>query len=113
MALAERFIALPPERRALAFGQTVDKKKHVGYLVWSSEGPRGHLEQALLDAMRANGYVEGKNLVIERRYVEGNADDLRAAASELAAMKLNLIVSTYKIKDYPEFKHASHFSAFF
>jgi putative tryptophan/tyrosine transport system substrate-binding protein len=79
---------------ALALGQTLDKTKHVGYLVWSSEGPRGHLEQALLDAMRADGYVEGKNLVIERRYIEGNADDLRAAASELAAMKLNLIVST-------------------
>ena len=44
--------------------------------------------------MRADGYVEGKNLVIERRYVDGNADELRAAASDLAAMKLNLIVST-------------------
>ena len=78
----------------LALAQTADKTKHVGYLVWSSEAPRGHLEQALLDAMRADGYVEGKNLVIERRYVDGNVDSLRSAASELAAMKLNLIVST-------------------
>ena len=78
----------------LALAQTADKTKHVGYLVWSSEAPRGHLEQALLDAMRADGYVEGKNLVIEWRYVDGNDDSLRSAASELAAMKLNVIVST-------------------
>ena len=45
---------------ALALGQTLDKTKHVGYLVWSSEGPHGHLEQALLDAMRADGYVEAR-----------------------------------------------------
>jgi len=47
--------------------------------------------------MRADGYVECKDLVIERRYIEGNTDDLRAAASELAAMQLNLIVSTCSV----------------
>ena len=62
---------------ALALGQTLDKTKHVGYLVWSSEGPRGHLEQALLDAMRADGYVEGKNLVIGDEAQSDRIDLLR------------------------------------
>jgi putative ABC transport system substrate-binding protein len=72
-----------------------DKTKRVGYLVWSSYGARGHLEQALLDGMRDEGYVEGKNLVVERRYVDrGSFDEVRRAASELAALNLDAIVST-------------------
>src|SRR5437667_3033394 len=72
-----------------------DKTKRVGYLVWSSYGARGHLEQALLDGMRDEGYVEGKNLVIERRYVDGGSfEEVRAAASSLTALKLDAIVST-------------------
>jgi putative tryptophan/tyrosine transport system substrate-binding protein len=39
--------------------------------------------------------VEGKNLVVERRYVDrGTYDEVRAAARELAGLKLDAIVST-------------------
>jgi len=76
------------------FAQAPNKTKHVGYLVWSSYGPRGHLERALLDGMRDEGYLEGKNLVVERRYIDGSVDQVRAAAGELAALKLDAIVST-------------------
>ena len=56
------------------------KTKRVGYLVWSSYGSRGNLEQSLLHGMRDEGYVEGKNVVIERRYVDGGTfDQVRAA----------------------------------
>ena len=71
------------------------KTKHVGYLVWSSYGARGNLEQSLLDGMRDEGYVEGKNLVVERRYVDGGTfDQVRTAARELAALYPDAIVST-------------------
>ena len=71
------------------------KTKHVGYLVWSSYGARGNLEQSWLDGMRDEGYVEGKNLVVERRYVDGGTfDQVRAAARELAALNPDVIVST-------------------
>lgn len=71
------------------------KTKHVGYLVWSSPGARGSLEQSLLDGMKQEGYVEGKNLLVERRYVDGGTfDEVRAAARELAALNLDAIVST-------------------
>jgi putative ABC transport system substrate-binding protein len=71
------------------------KTKHVGYLVWSSYGSRANLEQSLLNGMLEEGYVEGKNLVVERRYVDGGTfDQVRAAARELAALNPDAIVST-------------------
>jgi putative ABC transport system substrate-binding protein len=71
------------------------KTKHVSYLVWSSYGARGNLEQSLLEGMREQGYVEGKNLVVDRRYIDGGTfDEVRAAARELAALNPDAIVST-------------------
>ena len=85
------FTALVPDTVA----QTPDKTKRVGYIVWSTYGSRSHLEQAFLDSMRDRGYVEGKNLVVERRYVEvGGIEQVRVAAGELAALKLDAIVAT-------------------
>jgi putative ABC transport system substrate-binding protein len=77
------------------FAEAPTKTKHVGYLVWSSYGSRGNLEQALLEGMREEGYVEGKNLVVDRRYIDGGTfDEVRAAARELAALNPDAIVST-------------------
>ena len=79
-----------------AFGQGAASAptKRVGYLVWSSVGPRGHLESALVDGLRDQGYVEGRNLVIDRRYVDAGIDQVRAAAEELTALMPDVIVST-------------------
>jgi putative ABC transport system substrate-binding protein len=56
---------------------------------------RGHLEQSLVESLRERGYVEGKNLVIERRY-GGAAWRERASelASQLAAMNLDAVLTT-------------------
>src|SRR3989442_2919985 len=43
--------------------------------------------------MRDLGYVEGKNLVIEWRFADGNYDRLPALASELVAAKVDVLVS--------------------
>ena len=42
--------------------------------------------------MRELGYVEGQNLVIERRYAEGKLDRLPALASELVRLGVDVIV---------------------
>jgi putative ABC transport system substrate-binding protein len=55
---------------------------------------RGHLEQALLQGLREQGYVEGKNLVFERRYADGRGYRLPEFARELAAMKLDAVITT-------------------
>jgi putative ABC transport system substrate-binding protein len=43
--------------------------------------------------LRAKGWIEGKNLVIEQRYTSGNANLLPAFAEELVRLKVDLIVA--------------------
>jgi putative ABC transport system substrate-binding protein len=43
--------------------------------------------------LRAKGWIEGKNLVIERRYTSGNANLLPAFAEELVRLKVDLIAA--------------------
>ena len=74
--------------------QSKDKTAHIGILVNGSIAQRGHLEQALLDGLRDQGYVEGRNLVIERRYADGRRERVPEFARELAAMKLDAVVTT-------------------
>jgi putative ABC transport system substrate-binding protein len=75
--------------RALA--QEGAKVLHVGILSSGSRDVRAPLDLALVEGLRTRGYVEGKNLVIERRYGSSNIDE---NAKQLAAMKLDAILTT-------------------
>jgi putative ABC transport system substrate-binding protein len=88
--LAGLGLSVPPSGLA----QSIDKTAHIGILVGGSYKQRGHLEQALLAGLREQGYVEGKNLVIERRYADGRGERLPEFARELAAMMLDVVVTT-------------------
>src|SRR5213594_2391093 len=79
--------ALPPAARA----QTADKTLHVGILSSGVLENRSPLDQAFVQGLRDQGYVEGKNLVVERRY---SSSKLKDNASELAGMKLDAILTT-------------------
>jgi putative ABC transport system substrate-binding protein len=48
---------------------------------------------AFQQGLRDLGYVEGKNIVIERRFSEGNRDRVSELAAELVRLKVNVIVS--------------------
>jgi putative ABC transport system substrate-binding protein len=48
---------------------------------------------SLREGLRALGYVEGKNIVLEYRFAEGKAERLPDLARELAALKPNVIVA--------------------
>ena len=50
--------------------------------------------QERLDALREVGYVEGQNLVVERRHAEGRLDRLPALATELVGLKPDVILAT-------------------
>ncbi len=78
----------------VATAQELTKPKRIGYVVYGSSGVRSHLERAFLEGMRDKGYVEGKNLVIERIYAESDSGRLREGAGALAALKLDAIVTT-------------------
>ena len=59
-AIAGALLTAPPSSLA----QSQAKAAHIGILVGGSQAQRGHLEQALLEGLREQGYVEGKNLVL-------------------------------------------------
>jgi putative ABC transport system substrate-binding protein len=52
-----------------------------------------HLRVAFLEGLRDLGYVEGRNFVLETRYAGGSLEHAPAAAAELAALKLDVIVA--------------------
>lgn len=47
----------------------------------------------LFATLRELGYVENKNLLVERRYGEGNADRLPALAAQLVAARVDVLVA--------------------
>jgi putative ABC transport system substrate-binding protein len=52
-----------------------------------------HLE-AFKQGLRERGYTEGKNIVLDYRYAEGNVDRLPSLAAELVQLKVDVIVTT-------------------
>jgi len=73
-----------------ALGDFPGKVWRMGFLAHGDEDFYG----ALFDALRPLGYVEGKNLVVERRYAEGHSDRFTELAVELLALKPDIIVVT-------------------
>ena len=74
-----------------AIAQTAEKTLHVGILSSGTLENRDSLEQAFVQGLRDQGYVEGRNLTIERRYSSGKLKD---NANDLAGMKLDSILTT-------------------
>jgi putative ABC transport system substrate-binding protein len=52
-----------------------------------------HLE-AFKQGLRERGYIEGKNIVLDYRYAEGEVDRLTSLATELVQLKVDVIVTT-------------------
>ena len=76
----------------LAEAQSTAKLPRIGWL-----GLEGHWEgarqQAFLQGLRELGYIEGKTIIIERRSAHGRAAELPAAAAELVAHKVDVLVA--------------------
>lgn len=52
------------------------------------------ISDAFVQGLREHGYVEGRNLHIERRFSEGKADRLPALAADLVRLGVSLIVTS-------------------
>ena len=73
-----------------AAAQPAPKIPRVGSLI---TGPRTDANAAVLSGpLAALGYVEGKTLIVERRYAEGRVDRLAALAGELVQLRADVIV---------------------
>jgi putative ABC transport system substrate-binding protein len=80
-------IVVAPAIRA----QSPDKTLRIAILSSGTVENRGPLDQALVRGLREQGYVEGQNLFIERRYGSSRLVD---NAKELGGMKLDAIMTT-------------------
>jgi putative ABC transport system substrate-binding protein len=58
-----------------------------------SAGGSGEREDAFRQGLRALGYVEGQNIVIEWRFAQGKSDQARLHAAELVRLKVDVIVT--------------------
>jgi len=63
---------------------------HIGYLSGGGS-PESSARAAFVQTLKALGYIEGKNLVIETRHAKGSLDQLPALAAELVRLKVDLI----------------------
>jgi ABC-type uncharacterized transport system substrate-binding protein len=87
--LAGGLIAAPLAAEA----QPAAKVARIGYLTGNLAG-NPNLPEVFRQGLRDLGYVEGRNLAIEYRSSEGKRERLPALASELVALKVDVIVAT-------------------
>jgi putative ABC transport system substrate-binding protein len=71
-------------------GQPLARTYRVGVLLYSSPTADPNMP-VLREALRAAGYVEGRNLVLEFRFAEGKPERLKALAEELAQLRPDVI----------------------
>src|SRR4051794_29495819 len=89
LSAASAVIALPTAAR----GQQADNIYRIGYLGVASAGAQATRMGAFRAGLATLGYVEGKNITIEERRVEGSYDQLAARAAELIELKVDVIVT--------------------
>lgn len=75
-------------------GQPAGKVYRIGYIGISQPTPDvAYIVEALVQGLRDRGYVEGRNLVIERRYLEGRQERASAFVAEFVQAKVDVIVT--------------------
>jgi putative ABC transport system substrate-binding protein len=74
------------------FAQTAGRTLQIAILDDASEKTRTHYWRVFRNRLRELGYAEGKNLVIESRYAHGAGERLPALATEIVALKPDIIV---------------------
>ena len=75
-----------------ARAQQSAKVYRLGYMMaGTNSGP--HLLNALRDALKALGWIDGMNIVFEERYADNRVDRLSEVAAELVRLKVDVIVT--------------------
>jgi putative ABC transport system substrate-binding protein len=76
-----------------AEAQQAGKVHRVGYLSAGSHETQDPVVQALLRGLIGRGWIEGQNLMFERRWAEGRNERLPALAAELVQRNVDVIVA--------------------
>jgi putative ABC transport system substrate-binding protein len=78
-----------------AHGQQGERVRRIGVLWAIADNPRYRLYmEAFLQRLQQLGWIEGRNLRIEYRYGDGDADRIRRSAAELVALAPDVILAT-------------------
>jgi putative ABC transport system substrate-binding protein len=91
LTLALGFLVVPLCSNA----QQPGKVYHIGYLsaLFPPSEPDWQQRSPFLQGLRELGWIEGQNMVIERRWAERQFERLPALATELVQLKVDLIVA--------------------
>src|SRR5437588_13090604 len=73
-----------------ARAQQTLKAARIGYLTLRSPMSA---DDAFFQGLRDLGWIEGQNIIIERRFASGNIDQLKDSAAELVHLKVDVIVT--------------------
>ena len=76
-----------------ADAQPTGKVYRIGYIQTAAPSEMEHLTRALDEGLRELGYVEGRNIVFERRFAEGRQERLPALAAELVRLNVDVILT--------------------
>jgi putative ABC transport system substrate-binding protein len=96
-------IAVLGTKSRIASAQQSSETKRIGWLSSGTlpvVGPNPALTRAaaavaeFFDALKSYGWIEGQNLIVERRYADGKIDQLPRLAAELVALKVDVIYAT-------------------
>jgi ABC-type uncharacterized transport system substrate-binding protein len=77
----------------LAIAQQPEKISRIGLLISGSQRTAARRIRAFEQGLQSLGYVDGKNIVIDRRYAEGRIEALPALADEVVRLKADVIVT--------------------
>ena len=78
----------------IAHAQAPAKTPRVGLLMSTTPSAAAHIVTAFGQALKELGYVEGKDVVLEYRWAEGNADRFAELADDLVRRKMNVLVGS-------------------
>lgn len=80
----------------IAEAQKPKKVPRIGYLSGRGDpSTPGPFMDAFRQGLRVLGYVEGKNILVEYRYVEGKLDRSPSLVAELVQLKVDVLVVTF------------------
>jgi putative tryptophan/tyrosine transport system substrate-binding protein len=78
-----------------AWAQQTGKVYRIGFLANDPAIPTQPAGQAFLDGLRESGFIEGKNVIIDRRFAEGRGDQYDGLIADLEQIPVEF---TYNLR---------------
>src|SRR5215468_6525413 len=74
--------------------QQAGRLPHIGVLHAGAPATSSHFAAAFTQGLREHGYLEGQNIVVERRFGEAKPERIAELAAELVRLKVDVIVTS-------------------